>query len=194
MPWDSTHKDGLLKAAIVLYGERGYKGVTTRDLAASAGCATGSVYRLYGSKEKLYLHALKDITTRAESELGKIFGGLYADKKNHDVRYFIGEASKRWYSSLDESAKFVQQVLIGDSKRRDAVLAAIGQLITTLAATLQEKTKSKAELDARESVETLVWCLFQYKIRRPSGQSTKEEMDEIHNLINRWLDLAVPKR
>jgi AcrR family transcriptional regulator len=35
------------------FGRRGYEGTTIRDIAASAGLSTGSVYRLVGSKEEL---------------------------------------------------------------------------------------------------------------------------------------------
>lgn len=191
---ESTHKEGLLKGAITLFGERGYKGVTARDLATEAGCATGSIYRLYRSKLNLYVAALKDVTTRAEADLGKIIVSLYKEQKNHDVRHFIAEASKRWYAMLaQDDARCIQQVLIGDPKRRELALGPVGQIITTLAAALDDKTKAKSNADANETVETLVWRLFQYKVSRPTAQSSKEEMEKVQDIIDNWLDLAISK-
>lgn len=195
MPWDSTHRANLLKAAIVLFGDRGYEGVTARDLAAKAGCATGSIYRLYGSKEILYVRALEDIATRAEADLGKIVVGLYAEQKNHDVRDFIAEATTRWYLSLSQSAaRFIQQVFIGDPKRHELALAVIAKPITILVAILQEKSSSRAGAGARNDVETLVWRLFQYKVSRPSSLPAKEETDKVRGVITNWLELVMSKR
>jgi len=47
-------KDRLLDAAEELFCERGFKGTSIRDIAASAGCNIASVNYYFGSKEKLY--------------------------------------------------------------------------------------------------------------------------------------------
>lgn len=44
----------LLDAAEGLFCERGFKGTSIRDIAASAGCNIASVNYYFGSKEKLY--------------------------------------------------------------------------------------------------------------------------------------------
>lgn len=47
-------KGRLLDAAEELFCERGFKGTSIRDIAASAGCNIASVNYYFGSKEKLY--------------------------------------------------------------------------------------------------------------------------------------------
>lgn len=47
-------KDRLLDVAEDLFCERGFKGTSIRDIAASAGCNIASVNYYFGSKEKLY--------------------------------------------------------------------------------------------------------------------------------------------
>ena len=47
-------KDRLLDTAEGLFCERGFKGTSIRDIAASAGCNIASVNYYFGSKEKLY--------------------------------------------------------------------------------------------------------------------------------------------
>ena len=47
-------KDRLLDAAERLFCERGFKGTSIRDIAASTGCNIASVNYYFGSKEKLY--------------------------------------------------------------------------------------------------------------------------------------------
>jgi len=47
-------KDRLVDAAEELFCERGFKGTSIRDIAASAGCNIASVNYYFGSKENLY--------------------------------------------------------------------------------------------------------------------------------------------
>ena len=47
-------KSRLLDSAEGLFCERGFKGTSIRDIAASAGCNIASVNYYFGSKEKLY--------------------------------------------------------------------------------------------------------------------------------------------
>ena len=44
----------LLEAALVLFGERGFEGTSTRDIAGLAGCNQGLISFHFGGKEGLY--------------------------------------------------------------------------------------------------------------------------------------------
>src|SRR5437879_8896331 len=89
MPWISTVRPFLLEKAIMLFGERGYNGVTTRDLARAADIAEGSIYNLFKSKENLYIAALDDVTSRTQEELGQMLLALYSEQKNQGAGHFI---------------------------------------------------------------------------------------------------------
>ena len=59
-----------------LFGERGYRGVTVRDIAAEAGVSAALVMKLFLSKEKLFAAAQPDESLLTEldvptSELGR---------------------------------------------------------------------------------------------------------------------------
>jgi len=47
-------------AARTVFGRRGYEATTARDIAAAAGMATGTVYRLIGSKDQLLASIMKE--------------------------------------------------------------------------------------------------------------------------------------
>ena len=51
---NSPSRDRILRAAGRLFGERGYRAVTVRDIAAEAGVSASLVMKLFLSKEKLY--------------------------------------------------------------------------------------------------------------------------------------------
>lgn len=48
-----NNKDKLLLAAIDLMDEKGYKGVSTKDIAAAAGVSEMTLFRNFGSKQNL---------------------------------------------------------------------------------------------------------------------------------------------
>lgn len=72
----SPSHDAIFSAAGRLFGERGYRAVTVRDIAADAGVSAALVMKLFVSKEKLYAAVRPDESQLAElqvptSELGR---------------------------------------------------------------------------------------------------------------------------
>jgi len=72
----SPSHDAILSTAGRLFGERGYRAVTVRDIAADAGVSAALVMKLFLSKEKLYAAVQPDESLLGEldvptSELGR---------------------------------------------------------------------------------------------------------------------------
>ncbi|MDQ0691341.1 TetR/AcrR family transcriptional regulator [Arthrobacter sp. W4I7] len=72
----SRSHDAILQSAGRLFGERGYRAVTVRDIAGDAGVSAALVMKLFQSKEKLYAAVQPDDSLLAEpdvptSELGR---------------------------------------------------------------------------------------------------------------------------
>ncbi|HZQ84382.1 MAG TPA: TetR/AcrR family transcriptional regulator [Acidimicrobiales bacterium] len=54
------------------FGRRGYEATTIRDIAATAGLSTGSVYRLIGSKEELLTSIMRSFEDIAKSAWARV--------------------------------------------------------------------------------------------------------------------------
>jgi AcrR family transcriptional regulator len=65
----SPSHDAILRAAGRLFGERGYRAVTVRDIAAKAGVSAALVMKLFLSKEKLYAAGRPDESLLAELDV-----------------------------------------------------------------------------------------------------------------------------
>jgi AcrR family transcriptional regulator len=76
---DDPHRqrDRLLRAATSLFGERGYRHVTTNDLAADAGLSLGTVYSFFDDKRDCLLAAYDLIVEEARGRIAaRIPAGL----------------------------------------------------------------------------------------------------------------------
>ncbi|WP_052500646.1 TetR/AcrR family transcriptional regulator [Arthrobacter sp. SPG23] len=64
-----SSRDAVLDSAGRLFGERGYRGVTVRDIASDASVSAALVMKLYGSKEKLFAAAKPDESLLSELDV-----------------------------------------------------------------------------------------------------------------------------
>lgn len=55
-------RDALLKAAMELFAEKGYRGTSVRTVAAKAGVTTGAFYSNFRSKRDIYIAIIEEIT------------------------------------------------------------------------------------------------------------------------------------
>src|SRR5262245_27877748 len=55
----------IIRTALALFGERGFDGVSTRDIAAQAGVPAPSLQYYFENKEGLYAACIEDIQTSA---------------------------------------------------------------------------------------------------------------------------------
>lgn len=71
-------RESILDAALTVFGDYGYVGATTDQVARAAGVSQPYVVRMFGSKERLFLEALD----RAVGRLCDAFRAAIADTRN----------------------------------------------------------------------------------------------------------------
>ncbi len=59
----------ILEAASRLFSAHGYVEVSMKDIATEAECAVGTLYRLFDSKEAVYVALVADLMDRAQKEM-----------------------------------------------------------------------------------------------------------------------------
>lgn len=185
----------LLQHAIRLFADRGYDGVSTRDLAKAADTTEVSLYRLFQTKENLYVEAVNDVEVRSKQRVAEVVSAAIRDGRG-DLRRQISGTVRGWYTSLPQcDARLLQQVLKQvyscDRKLRKQACAAIAEIIGLVSGQL------RAQLSAKESelnADLLIWALFELKILQASAQPSKDEMDKVDTLIEHWLNLILPTK
>lgn len=69
---DERTRQGILEAAIEVFGQQGFRSTTIRQIAAAMGLAAGSVYTYFPSKEALFRAAVGEGWQRFLGELDAI--------------------------------------------------------------------------------------------------------------------------
>ena len=78
----------VLEAATAVFGQRGYAGTTTDQVATAAGVSQPYVVRIFGTKEKLFLAVLQ----RALDMLLDAFRHALAEESDEPVEHRMGLA------------------------------------------------------------------------------------------------------
>jgi AcrR family transcriptional regulator len=91
MTHDGGGKDSILETSAKLFGEKGYKGVSIRDIAQACGMTNAALYYHFKNKDDLYLAVLRDTHERAVASLeeaARSGGSLRSRLKQLVNRYF----------------------------------------------------------------------------------------------------------
>lgn len=98
-------KARLLAVGIAKFAEKGFAGATVDEIVDAAKVNKRMVYHYFGSKEKLYQAALKDVYER----LGSIEVTLLAEP--HEIEETITELIQIYFKFLQENPEFVNLLL-----------------------------------------------------------------------------------
>jgi AcrR family transcriptional regulator len=80
VPWSTSTKGRLVRAALEAFGREGYDAVHVGALAAAAGTTTGPLYHHFGSKLGLYGFVRADVEQRVVDRLeGALAAGVHLE-------------------------------------------------------------------------------------------------------------------
>ncbi|MFM1652877.1 TetR/AcrR family transcriptional regulator [Brevibacillus sp. B_LB10_24] len=116
MSANPTTSDKILLAAIDLMAEKGYDGTTTKEISLAAGVNEVTLFRHFGTKEKLLEAAFNRF--HYANEMEKLFseslkGDLYAD---------LLLLSRTYHQIMNRNRKLLSIVLKGGSSLPDSVI------------------------------------------------------------------------
>lgn len=103
-----TLRDRILAEATRLFGERGYAATSVREVAEASGCTKPALYYHFGSKESLFLAAL-----RAETDtLNRLVEAPIPDGMT--VRQHLVNTLDRFFDHLRDDVVGVRLVMLAD--------------------------------------------------------------------------------
>ncbi|NNC13274.1 TetR/AcrR family transcriptional regulator [Planctomonas sp. JC2975] len=116
----AVRREQILEAASHVFGERGYVGATTDQVARAAGISQPYVVRMFGSKENLFAAVLD----RALDKLMEAFHGALAETDDIDDRTVVTTRLGAAYADLISDRGILLSLMQGFISGHDAVIGA----------------------------------------------------------------------
>ncbi len=178
----SNTKEQLLKATLKLISEKGYLGATTREIAQEAGVTELTLFRHFGSKERLFEELLNSYTFLPK--LKELMPEL-DDLACEDALELI---AIRYLISLKERKSFIKilysEMTIYPDKIREVYNKFIDEMRSTLSSYLENQQDAghlRKNVSPETAAKVFLWILFSYfrseEIMR-SGGMRKTNMDQ----------------
>ena len=177
-------KEKILRAALDLFSTRGYAAVGTRGIAEAAGVNEVTVFRSFGSKEKLWLEVFRRFVVRPEPEglLAGTVGTPAAD---------IAATVRTTVALLKSNTKLVRMSLRDLDQFPEVHLELSTQprrMVDVLARhfrSMEGELRVPAEVFARTLVDTLFGVVIHFEATEgmPSGQGLDAWLEDFLPLL-----------
>lgn len=136
---EAAVRDRIVRAALEVFAEKGYRGATIADVVRRSGLSVGAIYTHFSGKEELFLNSCDHVSARGLEELAarlssvattaerlRLAIGLYIES----IDTFEGEAGQvallaAWAES--EAEPGVREMLV---RRRERLVGAAHMLIS----------------------------------------------------------------
>jgi len=185
----SNTKEQLLKATLKLISEKGYLGATTREIAQEAGVTELTLFRHFGSKERLFEELLKSYTFLP------MLKELLPELEGLSFEEALTLIATRFLLSLKERKSMVKimysEVTSYPVKIREVYNKFIDEMRTTLALyfeSQQNRAIIRKNMSPDMAARVFLWILFSYfrseEIMRTTGMKKNTMEKHIHEIID----------
>jgi AcrR family transcriptional regulator len=160
-------RERIIDAAVQVFGEQGFKGATTREIAKVADVNETTLFRNFQNKEALF----KEVVERAASRMTELIATLGMSGKDlrEDLSYFA-----EMYSRVIEENEPMVRMLVGEAKRQpeEAQLIAhnawspVKQRLNEFVKHAQQSGKIRHDIDVEQALTAFSGAIFAYVLRR----------------------------
>lgn len=171
-----------------MFADRGYHGVTTRDIAAAAKVTEGSIYRLFETKDGLFGEAVA-AALRQALDPAQFLLMIYENERQQDTPSLLISSVLRWYVSLTQaSARLLTQAYLLTEWRGDAYgpIEKIIDILATHLGHIERSPKGKKDTDAKVAARASILALLQFKMTYAGTCSPKEEAKAVTAMVQQW--------
>ncbi len=188
----SNTKEQLLKATLKLISEKGYLGATTREIAQEAGVTELTLFRHFGSKERLFEELLKSHTFLP------MLKGLLPELEGLSLEDALTLIATRFLLSLKERKSMVKimysEVTSYPVKIREVYNKFLAEIRTTLSSYLESQQHNgylRKNVSPETAAKIFLWILFSYfrseEIMRSAGTRKTNREQQVKEIIDIFL-------
>lgn len=98
-------RSAIINAAIQLFAERGFRGVTTRDLAAAVGVSEPVLYQHFPSKKDIYAAIIEATMDRGYYEALEGLSRVAQTSDDEEFFRHLAQAMSHWYETKPQEIR-----------------------------------------------------------------------------------------
>lgn len=169
-PGPTETREAILAAARELFGERGYDGATIRAIAGQAGVDPALVHHFYGSKEQVFVAAMR-VPFNPGDVIPQVLEGPREEIAERLLRFFMGV-----WGDPDSRAAFLG--LMRSAMTNEQVAAMVRQFLRQALLTRLAGTLGVPPLRAEAAMSHMIgMVLMRYVLRlEPIASADEEEL------------------
>jgi AcrR family transcriptional regulator len=178
----------MLIEAINLMAEKGYKGVSTKEIAAAAGVSEMTLFRHFGSKQNLLEEAVDRFYYSGEMEK------LFKDKLVWDLRADLELISRTYHEIMNRNRKLIQIIqkdgvdLPGFKERVHKHPLLLQKRLTEYFTAMQSKGMLIKETDLEAQAVAFMWLNYgAFMSKLPTNSLTTSPT--VQQIINTNIEL-----
>ncbi len=183
-----SNKDKMLIEAINLMAEKGYKGVSTKEIAAAACVSEMTLFRHFGSKQNLLEEAVDRFYYSGEMEK------LFKDKLVWDLRADLELISRTYHEIMNRNRKLIQIIqkdgvdLPGFKERVHKHPLLLQKRLTEYFTAMQSKGMLIKETDLEAQAVAFMWLNYgAFMSKLPTNSLTTSPT--VQQIINTNIEL-----
>lgn len=160
-------RERIMEAAVQVFGEQGFKGATTREIARVAEVNETTLFRNFQNKEVLFSEVVGRAAARMREAIATF--GMAGNDLRQDLAYFA-----ETYSQVIEDNEPMVRMLVGEAKRQpeEARMIAynawspVKEQLAEYIKRAQDAGKIRQDLNAVNVVHAFSGTIFAFALRR----------------------------
>ena len=187
----SKTRFSILQAVFSEFTEKGYKAATTKAIASAAGINELTLYRHFGSKRKLFITLMQQLSTLPDSEIKELFhvtGNLRGDLQK------IGE---QFLAFMIKSRKII--IMAGSEAVSDRRIARIiektsetqNRLFSGYFSDLIRKGVLRSDIDPRFVAQAFCAPFVEYAMYSLVTGEKVPSQQKLQSMVAKYVDLFI---
>jgi AcrR family transcriptional regulator len=180
----------ILDAATRIFASKGYRGATTREIAAEAGVSEGTIYNYFASKYDLLIAMSKRLALESLLQLDSL-------PPEEDVRVYVTALVRDRFELLTKNMDLIRalmpEVLVDDELRQAYVEQVLSPALTYLGAIIDNRTRAGVfrQVDAQVVGRAMIGAVMSFGylwLQRPSELDQRSQEEMVSEVVGLFLD------
>jgi TetR/AcrR family fatty acid metabolism transcriptional regulator len=180
----------ILDAATRVFATKGFRAATTKEIAAEAGVAEGTIYNYFSSKYDLLIAMSQRLAMESLQQLDQL-------PPQEDVRAFVTAVVRDRFDLLAKNMDLIRalmpEVLVDDELRQAYVEQVLSPALSYLGELIEDRTKAGVFRQVNSGIvgRAMIGAVMSFGylwLRQPSALATSLTEDLVSEVVKLFLD------